>query len=281
MCCEAPIERAMNSLVGAPRGASALPVSDRACGAAMQRMAKAGYRFEISPNSAMALRCYLEGKSLCLAGTPGVGKTMWFKALRDSGVAANPIEIYSLTEHGGDYEKTVVDEIRAFHDCELVVDDMGTESNWNGNRADDLLIRVMAARERSALRTHYTTNLTAAQIRARYDDRVRSRLRLCKFIPMTGHDNRTAGLTPETAALLAKCGDPRNWKLCAERCSQFVNGSCSLGRKVPPQVLNTSPEESCGVGAGIAYRPDYLEWKRAFNARFSREVESFIRSSAG
>lgn len=236
-----------------------ITVTDGELKAMAEQMAKTGYDFTRTPNSLKALRAYGEGKPLCLAGTTGSGKTMWFKSLQESGVAKARIVIYSLTEHGNDFVRVVADDIKRYRDCELVVDDVGTESNWNGHRADDVLTRIIAVREQTDKRTHYTTNLSAAQLKSRYDERVVSRLRLCVFVPMAGADNRSASTNPAEAEFLAKCTDPKNWELCAERCSRFVNNRCAEGKTVPPILRNSSPEASCRVGDAIPYSAEWIE----------------------
>jgi hypothetical protein len=183
---------------------------------------------------------------------------MWFKALQSAGLARNDIAIYSLPEHGNAFVSVIVDDIKSFADTELVIDDVGTESNWSGHRNDDILSRVIGVREGTDKRTHYTTNLSSEQLKERYDERVVSRLRLCVFIPMVGADNRAATANAEEAAFRAKCADPASWMLCKERCPKFVNGGCLIGASVPPLVRHTTPESMCGVGDRIPYRDSYL-----------------------
>ena len=248
---------------------AALPditVTDGELKVAATRLSRVGYDFDRTPNSLMALRAYLEGKPICLAGTAGAGKTMFFQALQKSGVARDRIVIYSLPEHGNDFVSTIVDDIKSFADVELVVDDVGTESNWNGRRTDDILSRLIAVREQTGKRTHYTTNLSAAQLMERYDERVVSRLRLCVFVPMVGADNRTASTNPADAEFHAGCADPKSWTLCAERCPFFSNGKCSRGKTVPPQVKDTTPESMCDVGGKIPYTDEYILGEARFLA---------------
>ena len=231
----------------------AIEVSDGEVAVAAERLAATGYDFSRVGNSLNALRAYLEGKQIALKGFAGTGKTMFFKSLSASGVSRNRIVIYSLMEHGNDFESVIVDDIKSYNDCELVVDDIGLESTWNGKRSDDILTRIIAVREQSPYRTHCTTNLSAAQIKARYDERVVSRLKCCTWFAMVGADNRRAVTNPAEAAFKAKCVDPESWAHCAERCSAYINGKCSLGKTIPPFLLDSTPESFCGVGTTIPY----------------------------
>lgn len=247
-------------------------VSDHEVSVAARKMARTGYDFTRTPNSLKALKAYLAGKALVLAGTTGVGKTLWFKALRDSGVARHPIFIYSLTEHGNDFANIVVEDIKGLRDFELVLDDVGTETTWNGTRNDELLTRILAVRECVTLRTHFTTNLPACKLRTRYDERVVSRLHTCEFIAMTGADNRQAAANDKEAEFRRKCEDPASWRLCDERCPFYVDGRCTKGKTVPPELLGQTPESMCGVGTVIPYRPEELEWRARFNAENARRI---------
>lgn len=158
---------------------------------AARKMESVGYILSKTPNSRRALKEYLCGNSLYLAGTVGAGKTEFFRALSRSGVAQNKIAIYSLSEHGDDHVKEISEDIRALDDYELVVDDLGMESDWSGNRTKaEVIQKIMAIREHSRRRTHYTTNLDSEMIN-QYGERVKSRLSTCVKIAMVSNvDNR-------------------------------------------------------------------------------------------
>ena len=234
-------------------------VSDGQFKIAAKLMKQNGYDLERTPNAKKALVLYLAGRSLFLAGSTGAGKTMFFKAIGASRLGEGTVVIYSLNENRGKFTSVITDEIRALNDYEVVIDDVGTEGGHNGRDDEELLSRIMAIRERSIRRTHYTSNLTGQQIKERYDERVRSRLRCCMFIPMLGNDNRSVTTNPKRAALIEQSKDSKSWILCSERCPKFVDGKCQKGVQIAPYLLDLSPENSCGVGDKIPYKPEYVE----------------------
>lgn len=227
-----------------------ITITDGEFRAAAERMLGAGYDITRSANASEALRAYLEGKPIALKGGTGVGKTAFFRALNKSKIAQSVIIIYSVTRHANDYESSIVDDIKAYNEFEFVVDDFGNESTWGGKRTDTILTRIIAVREMSRMRTHFTTNLEAQEIKARYDERVVSRLKCCEWVNMNGSDNRQATANPEIAAFRAKCADPESWVLCAERCAHYKLGKCRRGVAMPPDLIDRlnprpKPPEEC------------------------------------
>jgi len=215
---------------------------------AARRMATTGYDFKRTSNALVALRHYLNGHSLFIGGNAGTGKTMFFRSLADSGVARHGVYVYSLGEHGNDYEREVVDEIRAHNGDEVVVDDVGCESDWNGRRDADMLFRILAVREGLRFRTHLTSNADKARLQG-YDERVRSRLKAFEFVPFVGADNRATCVNAEEMALRRKCACRASWILCEDRCACFRDGVCCRGVAVPPaldwQGRRVFPPEEC------------------------------------
>lgn len=169
-----------------------IPISEPTLDNAARKMESVGYILGKTPNSRLALKEYMGGKSLYLAGTAGAGKTEFFRALSRSGVAKNKIAIYSLSEHGDKQLNEIGEYIRSLDDYELVVDDIGNESDWSGNRTKvEVIQKIMSIREHSRRRTHYTTNLDSTMIN-QYGERVKSRLNTCVKIAMVSKvDNRT------------------------------------------------------------------------------------------
>ena len=242
------------------------------------RMERAG--FHMDGNTTEALKAYLEGRSLLLGGKVGTGKTFFFRMLGAAGLAKNDLVVYSIKQHDNDGIDSIVRDMRNLRDCEVVLDDIGSEHDKVdfGDRPD-LLASIIAQREASPKRTHYTTNLTADMLKKRYGERVTSRLRLCESVPFVGKDRRRPAANPQEAAFRAACEDPENWKICAERCSRFIAGRCANGVLVPPAVRKRSPENSCGVGCKIPYADGYLEdVRREREARHARARALGIRT---
>lgn len=232
-------------------------VTENELKSAAERMARVGYDFSRTPNAQKALRLYLEGKSLCLAGTVGTGKTLFFDSLQKSDISPT-LRIFPLSAHRNAYVSTICEALQDFTQQEVVIDDFGVESNWGGKRADDILAQIIDVRGLSPKRTHLTTNLSGAEIKARYDDRVISRLRQFAFVSMVGEDNRTVTINAQAAAFRAACADTGNWQLCEERCSRYVEGRCAEGKTVPPFLEGRTPEDICKVGELIPYREEHL-----------------------
>jgi hypothetical protein len=151
--------------------------------AIVQRLARHGY--EPSEAHLPIIADLLRGHGVLISGEAGRGKTFFFSALRFRIVTAEEIISWGIAG------------LPRFHeqwdgDC-LTIDDLGAEREsveWGAR--DDLIKSVIAHRaEKQNGRTHITTNLTAAMIRARYGDRTLSRiLGMCKPHKLSGLDRR-------------------------------------------------------------------------------------------
>ncbi len=132
------------------------------------------------------------GKSA--AGKAGTGKTAFFKALRAAKLSC--CEIYDITEESKQCVDWILQDQREYYnDREIVIDDIGRESpKIDYGERTEVLDLIMSYREKHCpyVRTHFVTNLTKAELAARYGDRVLSRMRYCKPIPFLDEDKRCA-----------------------------------------------------------------------------------------
>lgn len=232
---------------------------------AAEKMRRCGY--EHTEKSIKALKTYLEGKSLILTGTVGTGKTMFFKILNKSGVARTPILIYSLKMHDNDSMNSIITDIKSMNTREVLIDDVGAEhEKVEYGCRPEVFASIVGIRESSPLRTHYTTNLKSSDLKTRYGDRIVSRMKSCAVIPFVGADRRSTTTNLAEAEFHTKRTDPKNWILCEERCSKFINGRCTNGITVPPAIRNMAPEQSCAVGTIIPYSDKYIKSEAEFLA---------------
>ena len=151
-----------------------------------------GYRH--SEATLGALRLYLAGYGLLLMGGVGTGKTFFFRALGNVLAAngkARPT-IYPMMDTVG----RKVEDVRAFFmDAardEVVLDDIGAEPTFNeyGNRWD-ILPWLLEMRMAASGRTHFTTNLSPAELEKRYGARTVDRLHeMAASVAYTGKSNR-------------------------------------------------------------------------------------------
>ena len=167
-------------------------VADGEVSEAAAKMAAAGYR--MSAESVAALKAYLEGYGLLLAGGVGTGKTMFFKVLDDAGLRNGmpPIERFSLLEASAYKLDAIVGAFDNAHDREVVIDDIGAEPTYSNYGCKvDLLPWVIERRMRSQCRTHFTTNLSAPDIERRYGGRVVDRMHeICRGYHFDGQSLR-------------------------------------------------------------------------------------------
>lgn len=224
----------------------------------IKRMEWCGYDFnDHKEASEEALMSYLKGYSLCLAGSVGTGKTFFFETLKKINIFQQQMVIYSLKANDGKNTREIQEDLMRHHCADVVIDNLGTESDWNGKRPD-VVATVLSTRQASYRRTFFTTNLTVQLINERYDDRVVSRLKQFKFIPMIGEDRREPKINCDDNDFMVAICNPQNWCLCAERCSLFKNGKCSRGILAPPQMRDSTPELMCGVGEKIPYAQHFV-----------------------
>ncbi len=152
-------------------------------------MAARGYRH--SPASLEALRRYLQGYGLYLAGAVGTGKTLFFRTVQPTPTRGNPQGRVAILSMAGLLDRSVAD-VAAFldgnTDHELVLDDVGREPQFvEYGKRFEILPWILDRREACAARTHVTTNGSEREIAARYGTAVVDRLRgLGAYIRFSG-----------------------------------------------------------------------------------------------
>ena len=121
--------------------------------------------------SLVALEKYMQGYSLLLTGAVGTGKTFFFQSL------GKDLSIISLIGLSG----WKLDEIETMlinnQERDVVFDDMGAEppvSDYGVKQ--EIVPLILEKRYYLRRRTHFTTNLNAEQIQARYGVRVIDRI---------------------------------------------------------------------------------------------------------
>jgi len=179
----AAISKAMTTI--STRPAPCVLASDETVAAKIISLAE-DHGFEPDAQYVEPIRAYLSGYGLLLTGKAGVGKTFLLTCLHGRVRPAAEIVEYGLRDIRTFYEWT------DGHD--IFIDDLGTEAIVTEYGAkDDLMKAVIAHRaERQKGRTHVTSNMTAAEIAARYGDRTLSRLLgMCKVFTLTGANRRT------------------------------------------------------------------------------------------
>lgn len=128
--------------------------------------------YQPSEQSLFALLDYLKGYGLFLMGDVGTGKTMFFRCLKSD------IKIFSLLRLMAKPLNDITQLLEDLQFDEVVIDDIGAEPVYNnyGSRLD-LLPWVVEQRYESNMRTHFTTNLSAEELKNRYGVRVLDRLK--------------------------------------------------------------------------------------------------------
>lgn len=126
-------------------------------------MTRCGYRH--TRESLDALRDWLDGYGLLLAGDVGTGKTMFFKCLPNS-VAILPMRECYLW--GFD---RLDSWLSSNADSDILVDDLGAECAANNFGSKYNAINpILERRLGSAYRTNFTTNFTSKELLAKYED---------------------------------------------------------------------------------------------------------------
>ncbi len=155
------------------------------------RMAKEGYLHSVE--SLKAVKLCLEGYGVLISGNVGTGKTFLFQTL----YAPVPRRMWSTQEICERFTPADVGAwMSQFDNLAFILDDLGAEPVYNnfGSRVEMMsLVIEHRSRLRNAVQTHITTNLTAAQVKERYGDRVLDRINgMCTFIKFKGHSLRNA-----------------------------------------------------------------------------------------
>lgn len=151
---------------------------------------KAGY--EITPSAERAAFVYQSSYSLLLHGPCGTGKTEFFQALRRVGY---PIIIASMPYFPAMGLAELCDWLECVRNRDIVLDDAGAEmmANNYGERFEMFSFIVEQRARLSRVRTHFTTNLSPAEMMARYGERVLDRIRgLAVEVEFTGVSRRRA-----------------------------------------------------------------------------------------
>jgi DNA replication protein DnaC len=139
-------------------------------------------------------------KGLCLFGNTGVGKTLWMKKF----ACCKVVSVYNLVnifvEHGIKTALNIVNppywlDVIPPNYFDICIDDFGAEESQNHyGTKKDVLTEIIDERYRAKFKggkTYITTNLTPGKIRARYGDRILSRIsELCTVIEIHGEDLR-------------------------------------------------------------------------------------------
>ncbi|HHT65685.1 MAG TPA: ATP-binding protein [Clostridiales bacterium] len=124
-------------------------------------------------------------KNLLFTGKTGLGKTFLLnclaKAILDKGDTVLKVTSYNLFEHlfrssfGSIKEDSFALKDRIFDVDTLIIDDLGTETRRNNFTAEELF-NILNERYLNQKHTFLSTNLTLADLRECYSDRVTSRL---------------------------------------------------------------------------------------------------------
>ncbi len=136
-----------------------------------------GYRH--SPETLDALHAYLAGYGLLLMGGVGTGKTEFFRAVSAAGRTAGraPVALWQMMDCAGRTVAAIREAFASLRDREVVLDDVGAEPKFSdyGSRWE-ILPWIIELRMASPERTHFTTNLTARELEARYGARTVDRM---------------------------------------------------------------------------------------------------------
>lgn len=122
-----------------------------------------------------ALRGLVEGRSVVLTGSPGTGKSLFFKLLG--------IPMFSLVYAQTKSLNEISDAFDHYRCTKIAIDDIGAEGKFNHyGTQSELLDFVLSRREDASRPTCYTTNLTPEQIQERYGERIIDRLSAALWI---------------------------------------------------------------------------------------------------
>ena len=197
------VKSVTNSLATAePKPEPKIPMSKVT--AATDYMRAKGYRFTTAEH-AKALLYYLKGYAIGLIGSPGTGKTMFFEC-----VPSRPIK-FSLADYIGESMEDIKTIFRNYEKDDVVIDDIGAEPvfNYYGDKFD-LLPLILDWRMRlNGVRTHFTSNLSGAELMTRYGQRVVDRLYgLAKIFTISGESLREPRPVTNYQSLITKHQTP-------------------------------------------------------------------------
>lgn len=137
-----------------------------------------------------------ERRGVALIGNPGTGKTVAIGLLSYYGEIhiLQAAEFAQVFAAGG--EQAAVQLMRENSERAIIIDDLGAErevqSFGNASPMADWLQRRYASWQRGGPDTHIVTNLSSAEMKTRYGDRVLDRLyEMCIVIPIFGDSLRT------------------------------------------------------------------------------------------
>lgn len=135
------------------------------------------------------------GYGLFMMGNTGLGKTHLSLAIANELIGKGYCVIYGSVPEllrrldKEQFKNAEGDTMELVTDCELLIlDDLGAENNTD--RYTSLLYEMINARQSRSLPMIINTNLEMAQIKARYQDRLWSRLFSMRVLIFRGDDNR-------------------------------------------------------------------------------------------
>ena len=135
------------------------------------------------------------GYGLFMMGNTGLGKTHLSLAIANELIGKGYCVIYGSVPEllrrldKEQFKNAEGDTMELVTDCELLIlDDLGAENNTD--RYTSLLYEMINARQSRSLPMIINTNLEMAQIKARYQDRLWSRLFSMRVLIFRGNDNR-------------------------------------------------------------------------------------------
>lgn len=152
-----------------------------------------------------------ENQGLLIYGSPGNGKTYFSaciaNALIQRVIPAICVSSIALTERINESRNNYGNEgmftvLNSLNNADLLIlDDLGTEPDTKWTRS--MIYQIIEKRYSSNLPIIITTNISMAELRDRYDDRVCSRLnKMCTFFNNTGRDLRKEEGKEKTQGLL-------------------------------------------------------------------------------
>ena len=151
-------------------------------------MVRRGY--EMTAPALEALRLYLAGYGLFVYGPVGTGKTFFFRAIRTPW--DEMVKVISMHEIIGREDREIRELMEDCQQDEVLLDDIGAEPIFNNYGVKfDILGYLIDRRMQSRMRTHFTTNLSKADILKRYGGRVIDRIaEMCRSVEFPGKSRR-------------------------------------------------------------------------------------------